>query len=358
MLHIDRINDNAVATTNDDNDNDDDAEPCVTLDVSARPAANAADELIDELRRTVLSFPGMKFPVPFDVDGFVYEPIFVIERKIVADLANSIRGRGSNGSALNRFKDQKLRLLAFARQNGCRPFLLVEGMHAYAGHHIIEGMPEKAIDTALTNTEARDGICVHHRRNVQETMRWLGILCATIVKNQMRPGAVVAAGGQPLATRDALTNHGQAISLRKSDNLTPALAYRTWLMTARGMTNDKASCIIAAHPNLAGLVATYNGLEARTLARKTPKQTARVLETMLADLIIPGQVTANGHGRRIGPALSKAVYTRLFAGGGAPPDPLPDAGHEMDEREATARHKSGKKRKVVTLDDDDGDDRE
>jgi len=282
---------------------------------AATPAVSAQGEVCAALRGQV----GVDLPRPFTPSTRTYTPVFAVERKAVPDLTNSIRGRGSSGSAVNRFKDQKLRLLAFCAETGAKPYLLVEGLRGYAREKAVEGMPFEAVHTALTNTCARDGITVQHEGNVHESARWVNKLCKCIVKHQLRTAKqIVGPNGQRemgavVATKNSLQEHAQAVSVRKADNLTPQLGFRTWLMTARGMSSEKAGAIMERHKTIAGLVNAYTQHRRRASARMTEKKAERECELMLQNIeITTGGRTANGHYRKIGPALSKAVYVRLF----------------------------------------------
>ena len=293
----------------------------------ARDAGDAAAKLVAELTGGSMCGGGLSLPEAFEPTRTMYTPIYVIERKTVPDLVASISGKAPKGGpgggvSLNRLKDQKLRLDAFHRETGARPYLLVEGLHQvelvngqyvskYAGAKVIEGLPADSLRTALDNTSRRDGIYVQHERNLHEAARWINDLCKRCVEHQISNPHY--ANLQLHVGRGSLASHAQAISVRKADNLTAALGYRTWLMTARGMSADKAGAIMAKYGALSTLVHAYDEFRRRTETRKTPKQAERACELMLQDAeIVGGGRTPTGRARRLGPALSKAVYTRLF----------------------------------------------
>lgn len=304
----------------------------------ATPAPVAHNETCAALRGSA----DAALPEPFTPESTVYEPLFAVERKAVPDLTNSIRGRGGNGSALNRFKDQKLRLLAFCAETGAKPYLLVEGLQKYDPQKLVEGMPFEAVHTALTNTCARDGISVQHEGNVHMTGRWVNKLCKCAVKHQLRPGARGGGAARLVAGKNSLQDHAQAVSVRKSDNFTPQLGFRTWLMTARGMSSEKAGAIMEKHGTIADLVRHYQDKKKAFLARMTPKKAERECELLLQNIeITGGGRTANGHFRKIGPALSKAVYVRLFT---AAPEKSEEAANAGEVAEAKPKTSAAEKK--------------
>jgi len=278
----------------------------------ASPAADDAETggcFSDEQKQGIAREGGV-LPETLDPRLWLYEPIFAIERKAVgeskptpgmregSDLVSSIRGTVAGGM-VNRFRDQKIRLCAFARLTGCRAYLLVEGLAARRGDRLIAGMPIESIDAALLHTHARDGIHVEHRRNGHDTARWLSALCALIVKHDMRP-----APGGAVPTQGGLDSMADAVQVRKASNLTPALGFQTWLMTARGMSKPRALAIMTRYPTLCDLATAYLATSQRGDAG-----------LLLADVDVGG-------GRQLGQALSRAVFRRFY-GIDVPPGPEP-----------------------------------
>ncbi|OQR69794.1 hypothetical protein BIW11_12049 [Tropilaelaps mercedesae] len=207
----------------------------------------------------------------------------IVERKRSDDLASSIKD--------GRYREQKHRLLTSGIS---RKIYLVEDCNRFAGG----GISDLALLQAQLNTQVIDDFIIKRTRSVKESAQYLATLTRTLA--QRYEGRTLRSclreeigqlSGEHLMTwrefNDASTKR-RKLCMRQA--LTRAL------MVLRGVSLEKALSIVSTYPTIASLVTAYEQID-------EPKQR----EALLADLRCPIS------GRRLGPALSKAVY-RFISG--------------------------------------------
>lgn len=149
-------------------------------------------------------------------------PILIIERKNVKDLAASIKD--------GRYKSQKNRLLdTYDKSQIC---YIIEGDICYSEHQnvLISGITIDIIHSCIINTMLRDGIVIFHTKNVKDTCD----LIKQIYKRYMKdPQKYMKQGGS--------TNNDIAI---KSHNVTTKRdCYIAQLCQIPGISNKTAEVI-------------------------------------------------------------------------------------------------------------------
>lgn len=110
-----------------------------------------------------------------------HEPIFIIERKEIADLASSIKDKKK------RYHEQKYRMCNDTGLEKTRIMYLIEGYQKVSREKFIHGLPKDTILSSFVNTIARDQIQVYHTENYDETLLFLSKLYHSLLKHYQIP---------------------------------------------------------------------------------------------------------------------------------------------------------------------------
>ncbi|RYE11994.1 MAG: hypothetical protein EOP34_11630, partial [Rickettsiales bacterium] len=136
--------------------------------------------------RQLLSNSSLDISIIFEnlsIGDFIYElngePLIIIERKTLEDLAQSIKD--------NRWKNQKINLLENFPRN--RIYFVIEGDWNYMnGEDIYNGIHKKNLMGCIINTLIRDDIKIMWTLNICETQNLLIYLYKKIVKDYEKLG--------------------------------------------------------------------------------------------------------------------------------------------------------------------------
>lgn len=207
-----------------------------------------------------------------------YQPIFIIERKEIADLASSIKDKKK------RYHEQKYRMCNDTGLDRTRIMYLIEGYQKVSRERVIHGLPKDTILSSFVNTIARDQIQVYHTENFDETLLFLSKLYHSLIKHY--PTADTQEGGKEYS------DLGRLDGTTKKDKMTPQLAFRYQLMSYPGISSEAAKVIEQKYHSFPELISAWS------------KCTDTSPETMLADLIV--------HGRRLGATRSKRIFDYFF----------------------------------------------
>jgi ERCC4-type nuclease len=200
------------------------------------------------------------------------EKLFIIERKEIADLANSIKDKKK------RYHEQKYRLCNDTGLNKTRIMYLIEGYTSVSKSNFIQGLPKDTILSSFVNTIARDQIQVYHTENFNETLLFLSKLYHSLSKH--------TGGGQK-----EYSDLGRLDGTTKGAKLTPSLTFRYQLMSYPGISPEAAKIIENKYHSFPELITSWN---------KYPGNP----EYMLADLVV--------HGKRLGNTRSKRLFEYFF----------------------------------------------
>jgi ERCC4-type nuclease len=209
-----------------------------------------------------------------NVGDFVFtideKPIFIIERKTIADLASSVK------SKTGRYREQKYRLCHDTGLPRDRIMYLIEGYQQKCNDDNICGLPKMTILSCFVNTIARDRLHVYHTKDQFETCLFLAKLHRSLAENN---------GG---AETDYLDIHKIGI---KKDKLTPNLVYCQQLAMIPGISANMAKAIANEYKSFPDLITAW----AKT---NEPKK-------MLANIIV--------NSKRLGNIRSERVFQYFFA---------------------------------------------
>ncbi len=176
----------------------------------------------------------------------------VVERKEWADLESSL-ARGT------RLKEQLSRMLPTCRELSARPFLLVEHPRVPAWRDKAHGISVKMIDSFLLRL-ACTGVAVLRAKTVEHTAQTVLKLADMVLREGL-------AGFT--ANADAATEGGYhaSVSAKKSENDTPARAWRAMLQMVRGVSASKADVIAGRYASASELISAFSK-EKETKTRK------------------------------------------------------------------------------------------
>ncbi len=241
----------------------------------------------------------------------VLDCFLIVERKTVADLANSI----SSG----RFREQKSRLLA----SGKRVMYLIEGNTNNYKDSKFTNVSATTLLSAIVNSLLRDNIQVYRTDSLEESCQFL-----LKIHEKLQEYGTSLVANLPVKDCGQLNKeYTEAInSTTKKDNLTPERAFVLQLCQIPKVSVSIATCIQANYKTMIGLVLAYNELvEKSKFAKQTElfplqkpkrvplaeklKQRSLQPEFMLEGLEF---AIANGKTRKIGSVVSELVYKFLF----------------------------------------------
>lgn len=207
-----------------------------------------------------------------NVGDFVFalgdKPIFIIERKTIADLASSVK------SKTGRYREQKHRLCNDTGLPRDRIMYLIEGYQQKCGDDIICGLPKNTILSCFVNTIARDRLHVYHTKDQFETCLFLAKMYKSLLENH--------------ESSDDSTGKGyldvNKIGVKK-DKMTPDLVYRQQLAMIPGISVGMANEIAKVYTSFPLLISAWAKCE-------DPKK-------MLSDIIVSGKRLGNVRSERV-----------------------------------------------------------
>ncbi len=241
-------------------------------------------------------------------------PILIIERKTIKDLANSIKD--------GRYKEQILRLKSSKTPNnrimfiieGClmsfhKPFDPIQINHITDirdiaqlehGNKNYNGLNINALWSAFINIIVRDDIPIIETVSLLDTCKLLEKL---IIQLEKKYEEIINCDG-PCRVTGELENvekhhyqYSSTIKNNKRLNMDPKMCFINQLALIPGLSVKIAVFIVNSYPSLSKLVESYQSLE------ETDRE--RMLQSM--EIKLSSQKT-----RKLGPVLSKRIYHYLF----------------------------------------------
>ena len=177
-----------------------------------------------------------------NVGDFVFalddKPIFIIERKTIADLTSSVK------SKTGRYREQKYRLCNDTGLPRDRIMYLIEGYQQKCDEDIICGLPKSTVLSCFVNTIARDRLHVYHTRDHHETCLFLAKLYHSLSENNTAEQV----------NTDYLDVHKMGI---KKDKLTPSIVYRQQLAMVTGISTSAAKEIAKIYKSFPELITAW-----------------------------------------------------------------------------------------------------
>jgi len=173
----------------------------------------------------------------------------VFERKTVADLVASIKD--------GRYREQKARLLAhYVPKNIC---YVVEGMPSLDDpNETFFGIRASAITSAVIHTMYRDGMHFYFTKNVQDTAKWLALVCAKVAAHPDKFTGASASqdagsgGGAGEGTGSTYVEHVKAKACKIS-NIDPRTCYTLQLCQIPLISQKIAIAIVDRYPTFRSL---------------------------------------------------------------------------------------------------------
>lgn len=163
-------------------------------------------------------------------------PIFVFERKTVADLGASVKD--------GRYKEQKCRLLAAFPKHHHITYI-IEGGSIFIGDK--SGLSSSTYEGIFINTMYRDGIHVVCTKSVQETARWIS---GVAKRYNDDPQKYTMEGGN---VSEEYYNQRKA-KTRRIDNITPRTCFIMQLCQIPGISQKIAEIVAARYASLPILI--------------------------------------------------------------------------------------------------------
>jgi hypothetical protein len=243
--------------------------------------------------------------------------VLLIERKSVPDMIASIND--------GRYKEQKVRLLKHIdeqRRSGVivRPFYIVEGVYNLSAPvfgRISKEQEHAGFTGSLISTQLRDNIPIFRTFNIDETVYLINrIICRmqnskTYLElfnghlnsnnsngngNQLdSTNSGANSGADNGVVNSAEPSYLSNVKVKKSDNINPHSWNILALTSIPGVSNNIAECIINKYESIVNLLSIYKEL--------TTANNIIGAEKLLVDINIGS--------RKVGPVLSKRIYTYL-----------------------------------------------
>lgn len=233
------------------------------------------------------------------------DPVVIIERKTVEDMANSIRD--------GRYREQKARL--FDSYPVHKIMYLIEGdLTIENGSIHYNKVSKSTIYSSLFNLLLRDHLNLFITNNVQESVEFLHQLAAKIQKH----------GKKFLTQSSSRTCETTLFDSKKvsgKKNMTPQLVYKLQLSAIPGVSSKVADCLISTYPSLHNLMLELGSMDA--------DQRFDVVCNLK-------QTSTNGKTRRLGKRVAKNVCDYLF-----PPTFLPRSASPTDANDPAGNSSTG-----------------
>lgn len=209
------------------------------------------------------------------------DPVVVIERKTVEDLANSIRD--------GRYREQKSRL--FSTYPPQKIMYLIEGdLTTENGSIHYNKVSKSTIYSSLFNLLLRDNLSLFMTNNERESVEFLHQLADKIQKH----------GTKFIHQTSSRTCEATLFASKKPSgkkNMTPQLVYKLQLSAIPGVSTKVAECLISTYPSLQNLITTLGALSSEKRFEIVSNLT---------------QTSANGKARRLGKRVAQNVCDYLF----------------------------------------------
>jgi ERCC4-type nuclease len=199
------------------------------------------------------------------------QPILVLERKTVPDLASSQKD--------GRYREQRARLLALRGSGTKIGYIVEESAAAFSptlGRTWCQGkFTETNLQTAITRLQLRYDIPVFHSTSIKDTAQWIRRFA-----NCLQEEPTVFKTGLATTVEEAKNVYTEAIRVKKSSNQTPELVFTSLLQTLPGVGLQAAAAIgVAVEHKVSNLLQkTEDELAAiNTGKRKVGKTTAAII---------------------------------------------------------------------------------
>ena len=209
--------------------------------------------------------------------------IFIIERKTLQDLADSIKS--------GRYREQRVRLLQTISPSS-RILYLIEGIlpHQDSIHRI----PYTTFLGSYINLLIRDNLKLIQTRDSQETIQFIELLFQKLQKLTPTSHLLQLSETSPTSTSSSSNQeYLQTIKAKKKDNLDPSSCYILQLAQIPGISTNIASQIASHYSSFKKLYQCYEDSDSLALQNIT-------------------YPTSTGKDIRVGPKRSQSIYNYLF----------------------------------------------
>ena len=209
--------------------------------------------------------------------------IFIIERKTLQDLAESIKS--------GRYREQRARLLETISPSS-RILYLIEGI--LPNKDSIHRIPYTTFLGSYINLLVRDNLKLIQTRDSQETIQFVELLYQKLKK--LHPSSHLLQLSETSPTSISSFNNQdylQTVKPKKKDNLDPASCYILQLAQIPGISTNIASQIASHYPSFKQLYQCYEDSDSLAIQNIT-------------------YLTSTGKDIRVGPKRSQSIYNYLF----------------------------------------------
>ena len=209
--------------------------------------------------------------------------IFIIERKTLQDLADSIKS--------GRYREQRVRLLQTISPSS-RILYLIEGI--LPNQESIHRIPYTTYLGSYINLLIRDNLKLIQTRDSQETIQFVELLYQKLQK--LTPNSHLLQFSEKIITSELSSNNQeylQTIKAKKKDNLDPASCYILQLAQIPGISTTIATQIASHYPSFKKLYQCYEDSDSLAIQNIT-------------------YPTTTGKDIRVGPKRSQSIYNYLF----------------------------------------------
>lgn len=162
---------------------------------------------------------------------FQGQPVIIIERKTVSDLAQSIKD--------NRYKDQKLRQLAYRDANPCvKVAYIIEGAFSYSDNFRCQNMDSSILAGCIINSVFRDGLFTISTNDLTDTVNLIKGIFDRFSKDPVKYTKQSCAGKMIYNLSLA-----SAVKTNKRENIDPQACFLMQLACIPGISSKKAQDI-------------------------------------------------------------------------------------------------------------------
>jgi ERCC4-type nuclease len=269
---------------------------------------------------------------PLDIGDILLENpeqniCWIYERKSLEDLSQSIKD--------GRYKEQKMRLIAFRQQHilahtkEIHLGFIVEGV--LMGRRKIGGILEDTMWSSIINSMMRDKFYVLQTGNMEHTAQMVRKMAENFMKiesnNQIRNNNHYIHSNNQIENdsnksfnNNIIENESywDGIQIKKQKNLNPSIVYLTMMCQIPKVSKKTAEAIMQHYPKLKNLLLMYESLE-----------TVKEKEELLANIMIDREENDNEENveecgledrknksklrkKRIGKVLSKKIFEFLY----------------------------------------------
>jgi len=207
-------------------------------------------------------------------------PVFVIERKSVADLKASICD--------GRLREQKARLVE--NMDRRRILYLIEGSMGRLLTEKIAGIPVSNLVGSLINLQLRDDLRVYKTGSIKETAEFIIKMLDKLSKD----GRTFFQDGDGVSASE----YSATLKTRKRDNMTPQVWLNAQLCLIPQVTERVSAEVVQLYPTVRDLIHAYDTLP-DTAARKK----------LLANIVYP---IKGDKVRRVGDKISERIFGMFY----------------------------------------------